>query len=59
MPPPVIGLGTLGGFKLEVEDRTAAGPQALFKALSTQEALGKANANPAIGGALFQHPIQI
>ena len=34
MPPPVIGLGTLGGFKLEVEDRTAAGPEALFEALS-------------------------
>src|SRR4029077_6153378 len=44
-PPPVIGLGTLGGFKLQVEDRTAAGPEALFSALS--EALGKANQNPA------------
>jgi hydrophobe/amphiphile efflux-1 (HAE1) family protein len=57
MPPPVIGLGTLGGFKLEVEDRTAAGPQALFKALS--EALGKANANPAIGGAFSTYQINV
>src|SRR5207253_4106295 len=39
-PPPVIGLGTLGGFKLQVEDRADAGPQALFAALS--QALGKA-----------------
>ena len=57
MPPPVIGLGTLGGFKLEVEDRTAAGPQALFKALS--EALGKANTNPAIGGAFSTYQINV
>src|SRR3982075_3006796 len=40
-PPPVIGLGTLGGFKLQVEDRADAGPEALFSSLS--EALGKAN----------------
>ena len=57
MPPPVIGLGTLGGFKLEVEDRTAGGPQVLYKALS--EALGKANANPAIGGAFSTYQINV
>ncbi len=57
MPPPVIGLGTLGGFKLEVEDRTDAGPEALFAALST--ALGKANRNPAIGGAFSTYQINV
>ncbi|MBV8909316.1 MAG: efflux RND transporter permease subunit, partial [Gammaproteobacteria bacterium] len=46
-PPPVIGLGTLGGFKLQLEDRADAGAQALFAALS--EALAKANQNPALG----------
>jgi multidrug efflux pump len=56
-PPPVIGLGTLGGFKLEVEDRTAAGPQALFAALS--DALGKANQNPALGGAFSTYQINV
>jgi multidrug efflux pump len=56
-PPPVIGLGTLGGFKLNVEDRTAAGPQALFAALS--EALGKANQNPALGGAFSTYQINV
>ncbi len=30
--PPVLGLGTLGGFKLEVEDRGEAGPKALYDA---------------------------
>ncbi|HKD53768.1 MAG TPA: multidrug efflux RND transporter permease subunit [Steroidobacteraceae bacterium] len=56
-PPPVIGLGTLGGFKLNVEDRTASGPQPLFAALS--EALGKANQNPAIGGAFSTYQINV
>ena len=56
-PPPVIGLGTLGGFKLEVEDRTDAGPEALFAALS--EALGKANRNPALGGAFSTYQINV
>jgi hydrophobe/amphiphile efflux-1 (HAE1) family protein len=56
-PPPVIGLGTLGGFKLQVEDRTAAGPEALFAALS--QALGKANQNPALGGAFSTYQINV
>jgi multidrug efflux pump len=56
-PPPVIGLGTLGGFKLNVEDRTASGPQPLFAALS--EALGKANQNPALGGAFSTYQINV
>jgi hydrophobe/amphiphile efflux-1 (HAE1) family protein len=56
-PPPVIGLGTLGGFKLQVEDRTDAGPQALFAALS--EALGKANKDPSLGGAFSTYQINV
>jgi multidrug efflux pump len=56
-PPPVIGLGTLGGFKLQVEDRNAAGPEALFSALS--QALGKANQTPAIGGAFSTYQINV
>ncbi|MBV8403967.1 MAG: efflux RND transporter permease subunit [Gammaproteobacteria bacterium] len=56
-PPPVIGLGTLGGFKLQVEDRSAAGPEALFAALS--EALAKANQNPALGGAFSTYQINV
>jgi hydrophobe/amphiphile efflux-1 (HAE1) family protein len=56
-PPPVIGLGTLGGFKLQVEDRAAAGPEALFSALS--QALGKANQNPALGGAFSTYQINV
>jgi multidrug efflux pump len=34
-PPPVDGLGTTGGFKLQVQDRADAGPQALEGAVET------------------------
>jgi multidrug efflux pump subunit AcrB len=57
MPPPVMGLGTLGGFKLELEDRTAAGPQALSAALS--HVLARANANPAMGGAFSTYQVNV
>jgi hydrophobe/amphiphile efflux-1 (HAE1) family protein len=56
-PPPVIGLGTLGGFKLQLEDRADAGPEALFSALS--DALGKANKDPALGGAFSTYQINV
>jgi hydrophobe/amphiphile efflux-1 (HAE1) family protein len=56
-PPPVIGLGTLGGFKLQVEDRADAGPEALFSSLS--EALGKANKDPTLGGAFSTYQINV
>ncbi len=46
MPPPVRGLGNSGGFKLQIQDRTDQG----FEALSnvTNEVLGKARGNPAL-----------
>lgn len=56
-PPPVLGLGTLGGFKVEVEDRADLGPDALYQAV--QEALAKAAHTPAIGGALTTYQINV
>src|SRR5437016_5353967 len=56
-PPPVIGLGTLGGFKLQVEDRGDAGPEALYSAL--QESLAKAAKDPALGGAFSTYQINV
>jgi hydrophobe/amphiphile efflux-1 (HAE1) family protein len=47
-PPPVQGLGSAGGFKLMVEDRNNAGPQALANATNTLVAA--ANKDPAFGG---------
>jgi multidrug efflux pump len=32
-PPPILGLGSLGGFKLQVQDRAAEGPDSLYAAV--------------------------
>ena len=54
-PPPVNGLGTTGGFKLQVEDRTDSGYDALDAAM--QKVLAKARQspvfNPAAGGSIY------
>ncbi len=36
-PPPVNGLGTIGGFKLQIEDRAGLGDQALYDAMKAME----------------------
>ncbi|MBI2511178.1 MAG: multidrug efflux RND transporter permease subunit [Opitutae bacterium] len=47
-PPPVQGLGTIGGFKLYVEDRGDNGLDALYAA--TQGLIGKAWQTPGLTG---------
>ncbi len=47
-PPPVMGLGTIGGFKLYVEDRGDNGLDALYGA--TQGLIGKAYQTPGLAG---------
>jgi len=47
-PPPVQGLGTIGGFKLYVEDRGDNGLDALFA--GTQGLIAKANETPGLAG---------
>ena len=49
-PPPVDGLGTLGGFKLQVEDRSASGYQALQAA--TGQLVLAASQDPHVAGPL-------
>ena len=48
-PPPVSGLGTTGGFKMMIEDRTGLGYPALAQA-AFQMMMG-ANQQPAVAGA--------
>lgn len=45
-PPPVRSIGTAGGFKMEIEDRTGLGYAALEKA--AQDVIAEANRNPAL-----------
>lgn len=47
-PPPVQGIGTIGGFKMEVEDRAALGEGEMNKALG--ELLGKVYQTPELAG---------
>ena len=56
-PPPVIGLGTLGGFKLNVEDRQNRGAEALYGAVQT--ALQKAWADPSLAGVFSRDQINV
>jgi len=45
-PPPVAGIGTVGGFKLQIEDRTAQGNDALNDVLTS--VIGKASQTPEL-----------
>ncbi|HWC63118.1 MAG TPA: efflux RND transporter permease subunit, partial [Rhizomicrobium sp.] len=47
-PPPVQGLGTIGGFKLQIEDRTDQGDAVLNQV--TQQVEMKAAKDPALAG---------
>jgi multidrug efflux pump len=58
VPAPAIqGMGTVGGFKLSVEDRGDLGSDALYAAV--QEALKKAYQNPAIAGEFSTYQINV
>ncbi|MFJ1301616.1 efflux RND transporter permease subunit [Pseudomonadota bacterium AL_CKDN230030165-1A_HGKHYDSX7] len=56
-PPPVLGLGTLGGFKLQIEDRAALGYEALDQA--TQAFLAKAAQTPELGPGFSNFQINV
>jgi len=56
-PPPIIGLGTLGGFKLQVEDRADLGEEALFNA--TQAAIKASYQDPSLFGGFSTYQINV
>ncbi len=56
-PPPILGLGTLGGFKLNVEDRGDLGPEALYAAV--QEVTRKAYQDPTLAGVFSNYQINV
>ncbi|CAM4074962.1 efflux RND transporter permease subunit [Bordetella tumbae] len=56
-PPPVMGLGTMGGFKLQIEDRAALGYAELDKA--TQAFLEKARQTPELGPTFSNYQINV
>ncbi|MCM2256059.1 MAG: efflux RND transporter permease subunit [Vicinamibacteria bacterium] len=56
-PPPVPGLGNLGGFKLQVQDRSGQGYAALAKA--TGELAAAANADPRLAGVFSSFQVDV
>lgn len=56
-PPPVQGLGTIGGFKLQVQDRNDQGYRALDDVM--KQVLGKAWAAPELTGVFSSYNINM
>ncbi|WP_332853579.1 efflux RND transporter permease subunit [Duganella sp. S19_KUP01_CR8] len=56
-PPPVSGLGTIGGFKLMVEDRANVGYDALYKAV--QDLQNKAWQSKELSGVFTNFQINV
>src|SRR5213076_439788 len=56
-PPPVMGLGTIGGFKLYVEDRADLGYDALFQTLQTM--IGKGHQTPGLEGMFSTFTVNV
>jgi multidrug efflux pump len=56
-PPPVLGLGTLGGFKMQLEDRGALGYAALDSA--TQAFINAASKTPELGPTFSSYQINV
>lgn len=56
-PPPVQGLGTIGGFKMMIEDRAALGYDELFNA--TNAFMTKARATPELAGIFSNYQVNV
>lgn len=56
-PPPVNGLGSTGGFKLQIEDRAGYGNQALDEA--TKAVIAKAYQTPELAGIFSSFQINV
>lgn len=54
-PPPVESLGTIGGFKVQIEDRAGLGHEALYR--QTQRLLDKARQLPELEGMFSSYQI--
>ncbi|GAB3034971.1 efflux RND transporter permease subunit [Bowmanella dokdonensis] len=56
-PPPVQGLGTIGGFRLQIQDRGNLGFEELYRV--TQEVIGKAWAAPELTGNFTSFQVNV
>ncbi|WJG08817.1 multidrug efflux RND transporter permease subunit [Aliiglaciecola sp. LCG003] len=56
-PPPVQGLGTIGGFKLQIQDKANLGYEALYEV--TQQVTQKAWATPELAGVFSSYQVNV
>ncbi|MFC4655561.1 efflux RND transporter permease subunit [Rheinheimera marina] len=56
-PPPVMGLGTIGGFRLQIQDRANLGYEALFGV--TMQVMQKAWATPELAGVFSSYQVNV
>lgn len=56
-PPPVMGLGTIGGFKTYIEDRSDMGYDALYQ--NVQGLVGKGMQTPGLGGLFSMFTVNV
>jgi multidrug efflux pump len=56
-PPPVQGLGTIGGFRMQIEDRAGLGFEELYK--QTQNLMAKGSQNPALQGLFSSYQVNV
>ncbi|WP_374467911.1 efflux RND transporter permease subunit [Phenylobacterium sp.] len=56
-PPPVMGLGTIGGFKMQIEDRAGLGSEEVYR--QTQNLVAAAQKEPALAGVFSGFQINV
>ncbi len=56
-PPPVQGLGTIGGFKLQIEDRANRGADELYQVV--QNVIAKAGERPELAGVFTGFQVNV
>ncbi len=56
-PPPVMGLGTIGGFRMQIEDRGGVGFEELYK--QTQNLVAKGYQTPELQGLFSSFQVNV
>lgn len=56
-PPPVMGLGTIGGFRLQIQDRASLGYEELYNV--TMQVMQKAWATPELAGVFSGYQVNV
>ncbi|USQ95588.1 efflux RND transporter permease subunit [Caulobacter sp. RL271] len=56
-PPSVQGLGTIGGFRMQIVDKAGMGSEELYKA--TQNVIAKAQKDPALAGIFSSYQVSV